>query len=132
MRGCWPGIDPVKAVQVFCYKGSDAHEEMRQACFDYLRLGGWYSAGPVSLLSGLNPRPSILVLHFFAVAVFGVGRLLLPRPTLRCSASLHLFMSGPGFEALRFVLRVVKGAAGLGASKNSLSNLTWLAGKLLR
>ena len=89
-RGCWPGIDPVKMVQVFCYKGSDAHEEMRQACFDYLRLGGWYSAGPVSLLSGLNPRPSVLVLHFFAVAVFGVGRLLLPRPTLRCSASLQL------------------------------------------
>ena len=55
-----------------------------QACFDYLRLGGWYSAGPVSLLSGLNPRPSVLVMHFFAVAVFGVGRLLLPRPTFRC------------------------------------------------
>lgn len=31
--------------QVFCYKGSAAHEEMRGACFDYLRLGGWYSAG---------------------------------------------------------------------------------------
>ena len=70
--------------QVFCYRGSAAHEEMRQACFDYLRLGGWYSAGPVSLLSGLNPRPSVLVMHFFAVAVFGVGRLLTPRPTLRC------------------------------------------------
>ena len=70
--------------QVFCYKGSAAHEEMRSACFDYLRLGGWYSAGPVSLLSGLNPRPSVLVMHFFAVAVFGVGRLLMPRPTLRC------------------------------------------------
>lgn len=69
---------------MFCYKGSAAHEEMRQACFDYLRLGGWYSAGPVSLLSGLNPRPSVLVMHFFAVAVFGVGRLLTPRPTLRC------------------------------------------------
>ncbi|CAK0785279.1 hypothetical protein CVIRNUC_008485 [Coccomyxa viridis] len=69
--------------QVFCYKGSAAHEEMRRACFDYLRLGGWYSAGPVSLLSGLNPRPSVLVMHFFAVAVFGVGRLLMPRPTLR-------------------------------------------------
>ncbi len=69
---------------MFCYKGSAAHEEMRQACFDYLRLGGWYSAGPVSLLSGLNPRPSVLVMHFFAVAIFGVGRLLMPRPTLRC------------------------------------------------
>ena len=39
--------------QVFCYKGSAAHEEMRGACFDYLRLGGWYSAGGGPLL-GLN------------------------------------------------------------------------------
>ena len=75
--------DPLMPMQVFCYKGTAAHEEMRSACFDYLRLGGWYSAGPVSLLSGLNPRPSVLVMHFFAVAIFGVGRLLTPRPTLR-------------------------------------------------
>lgn len=54
---------------------------MRQACFDYLSLGGLFSQGPVSLLSGLNPRPLSLVLHFFAVAVFGVGRLLLPFPS---------------------------------------------------
>lgn len=32
------------------------------------------AAGPVSLLSGLNPRPSVLVTHFFMVALFGVGR----------------------------------------------------------
>lgn len=54
---------------------------MRQACFDYLSLGGLFSQGPVSLLSGLNPRPLSLVLHFFAVAIFGVGRLLLPFPS---------------------------------------------------
>lgn len=69
--------------KVFCATGSSAHEEMRQACFDYLQLGGVYSAGPVSLLSGLNPRPSVLVAHFFMVALYGVGRLLVPRPTLR-------------------------------------------------
>lgn len=54
---------------------------MRQACFDYLSLGGVCSTGPVSLLSGLNPSPLNLVFHFFAVAVFGVGRLLLPFPS---------------------------------------------------
>ena len=54
---------------------------MRQACFDYLSLGGNFSAGPVALLSGLNPRPLSLVVHFFAVAVYGVGRLLLPFPS---------------------------------------------------
>lgn len=56
---------------------------MRQACFDYLKLGGMYSAGPVSLLSGLNPKPSVLVMHFAMVAFYGVGRLLLPRPSVK-------------------------------------------------
>lgn len=67
--------------KVFCFTGDQAHEEMRQACFEYLSLGGIYSAGPISLLSGLNPKPSVLVMHFFMVALYGVGRLLKPRPT---------------------------------------------------
>lgn len=68
---------------MFCSTGDPAQEEMRSACFDYLSLGGIYSEGPISLLSGLNPRPSYLVMHFFMVALYGVGRLMLPRPTLR-------------------------------------------------
>ncbi|GLT41206.1 hypothetical protein SLA2020_152880 [Shorea laevis] len=67
--------------KVFCASPDQARKEMRQACFDYLSLGGAFSNGPVSLLSGLNPRPLSLVLHFFAVAVYGVGRLLLPFPS---------------------------------------------------
>lgn len=67
--------------KVFCASPDPARKEMRQACFDYLSLGGVCSTGPVSLLSGLNPRPLTLVFHFFAVAVFGVGRLLLPFPS---------------------------------------------------
>ena len=55
---------------------------MRQACFDYLRLGGMYSSGPVSLLSGLNPRPSVLVMHFFMVAIYGVSVCALLRGAL--------------------------------------------------
>ncbi|PRQ48276.1 putative squalene monooxygenase [Rosa chinensis] len=42
-----------------------ARKEMRQACFDYLCLGGVFSTGPVALLSGLNPRPLSLLFHFF-------------------------------------------------------------------
>jgi len=56
---------------------------MRQACFEYLKLGGIYSSGPISLLSGLAPKPSLLVMHFFMVALYGVGRLLRPRPTFK-------------------------------------------------
>lgn len=66
--------------KVFCASPDQAMKEMRQACFDYLSLGGVFSSGPVALLSGLNPRPLSLVCHFFAVAVYGVGRLLFTFP----------------------------------------------------
>lgn len=69
--------------KVFCASPDPARKEMRQACFDYLSLGGVFSNGPVSLLSGLNPRPLSLVLHFFAVAIYGVGRLMLPFPSIK-------------------------------------------------
>ncbi|OWM82078.1 hypothetical protein CDL15_Pgr001652 [Punica granatum] len=67
--------------KVFSASPDQARTEMRQACFDYLSLGGVFSNGPMSLLSGLNPKPLSLVLHFFAVAIYGVGRLLLPFPS---------------------------------------------------
>ncbi|KAF7801519.1 squalene monooxygenase-like [Senna tora] len=67
--------------KVFCSSPDPARKEMRQACFDYLSLGGVFSDGPIALLSGLNPRPLSLVLHFFAVALYGVGRLLIPFPS---------------------------------------------------
>ncbi|KAJ6802065.1 squalene monooxygenase-like [Iris pallida] len=67
--------------KVFSASPDQARNEMRQACFDYLSLGGVCSTGPVALLSGLNPRPLSLVAHFFAVAIYGVGRLLLPFPS---------------------------------------------------
>ncbi|KAI7727962.1 hypothetical protein M8C21_002807 [Ambrosia artemisiifolia] len=67
--------------KVFCASPDPARKEMRKACFDYLSLGGMCSEGPISLLSGLNPRPLVLFLHFFAVAIYGVGRLLIPFPS---------------------------------------------------
>lgn len=67
--------------KVFCASSDQARMEMRQACFDYLSLGGVCSTGPVALLSGLNPRPLSLVFHFFAVAIYGIGRLLIPFPS---------------------------------------------------
>ncbi|KAK7368874.1 hypothetical protein VNO80_10906 [Phaseolus coccineus] len=64
--------------KVFCASPDPGRKEMQQACFDYLSLGGVFSNGPIALLSGLNPRPLSLVLHLFAVAIYGVGRLLIP------------------------------------------------------
>ncbi|KAH9805514.1 hypothetical protein KPL71_002450 [Citrus sinensis] len=67
--------------QVFSASSDEAREIMRQASVDYLGLGGIYTSGAMALLSGLNPRPSSLIFHFLAMAVFGVGRLLLPFPS---------------------------------------------------
>lgn len=67
--------------KVFCASPDQARKEMREACFDYLSLGGIFSEGPIALLSGLNPRPLSLFMHFFAVAIYGMGRLLLPFPS---------------------------------------------------
>mmetsp|Transcript_7053 Transcript_7053/g.18003 ORF Transcript_7053/g.18003 Transcript_7053/m.18003 type:complete len:510 (+) Transcript_7053:131-1660(+) len=67
--------------KVFCRTGEKWSDEMQSACFDYLSLGGIYSTGPISLLSGLNPRPFVLIAHFFMVAIYGIGRLLRPFPT---------------------------------------------------
>ncbi|XP_057990402.1 squalene monooxygenase SE1-like [Hevea brasiliensis] len=68
--------------KVFSASTDPARNEMRQACFDYLSLGGVFSNGPIALLSGLNPRPLNLVLHFFALAIFGVGCLIVPFPSI--------------------------------------------------
>lgn len=67
---------------VFSTPGDDpTRKDLREACFDYLSLGGCYAAGPIGLLSGLTPRPSILALHFFMVAGYGIKTYLLPFPT---------------------------------------------------
>ena len=66
---------------VFCSSGDTSMEEMRQACFEYLKLGGSYARGPIALLGGLDPNPLNLVSHFFSVALFGIGRLMVPLPT---------------------------------------------------
>ncbi|CAJ1964968.1 unnamed protein product [Sphenostylis stenocarpa] len=69
--------------KVFSVSPNDARKELRQACFNYLSLGKIFSGGPIALLSGLNPYPLSLLLHFFAVAFYGVGRLLLPFPSFQ-------------------------------------------------
>eukprot|EP01041_Mallomonas_annulata_P004439 gene4439-8846_t len=56
--------------------GNPIRQSLRNACFDYLSMGGPYAAGPVGLLSGLTPKPEILATHFFMVAFFGVKQII--------------------------------------------------------
>ncbi|GER42862.1 squalene epoxidase [Striga asiatica] len=90
--------------KVFCASPDPARKEMREACFDYLSLGGVFSSGPIALLSGLNPHPLSLFLHFFAVAIYGVGRLLIPFPSPQrvwLGARLLLVASGIIFPIIK-------------------------------
>ena len=97
---------------------------MRQACFDYLRLGGIYAQGPISLLSGLNPRPAILVAHFFMVALYGVrvkirrqhdaGDTRLTRPLPRTPAQVgRLLLPVPTPRGIYMALRLLVGASAI-------------------
>lgn len=69
--------------KLFCATSDPALEEMRDACFDYLSQGGRMTHDPMCMLGGLKPQRFLLVTHFFAVALYGCGRALLPFPTFQ-------------------------------------------------
>lgn len=53
---------------------------MRDAVMRYWQLGGLAVTGPMSLLAGLRPSPTYLLLHFCAVALLGMGTHIAPLP----------------------------------------------------
>ncbi|GMJ06973.1 DROUGHT HYPERSENSITIVE 2, SQUALENE EPOXIDASE 1 [Hibiscus trionum] len=67
--------------KVFRASSDPTMEDMQQAYFGYLKLGGPFSNGVSAILSGLSPRPLCLAFHFLAMSIYGVGRLLLPFPS---------------------------------------------------
>ncbi|MBA0782172.1 hypothetical protein Gotri_003033 [Gossypium trilobum] len=67
--------------KVFSASSNPAMENLQQTFLGYLRLGGVFSYGISAMFSGLCPRPLSLAFHFFSIAIYGVGRLLLPFPS---------------------------------------------------
>ncbi|KAH1040521.1 hypothetical protein J1N35_042264 [Gossypium stocksii] len=67
--------------KVFNASSNPAMENMQHTFLGYLRLGGVFSYGISAMLSGLCPRPLSLAFHFFSIAIYGIGRLLLPFPS---------------------------------------------------
>ncbi|KAK8360497.1 hypothetical protein V6Z11_A04G170600 [Gossypium hirsutum] len=67
--------------KVFSASSDPAMENMQQTLFGYLKLGGFFSSGVSAMFSGLCPRPLSLAFHFFVMAIYGVGQLLLPFPS---------------------------------------------------
>lgn len=66
---------------LFCAREDPALKEMRTACLDYLSRGGRMTNDPIRMLGGLKPQRHLLLAHFFAVALYGCGKALLPFPT---------------------------------------------------
>ena len=69
--------------------GNDTRQSLRQACFEYLSMGGCYAAGPIGLLSGLTPKPAVLAMHFFMVAFFAVGRVITEGLSLQSFSKMY-------------------------------------------
>ncbi|ETV88977.1 hypothetical protein H257_00395 [Aphanomyces astaci] len=58
-----------------------ARATLRESCYEYLKMGGVFMAGPLGLLSALTPKPFVLATHFFMVAGYAAIRCLAPFPT---------------------------------------------------
>jgi squalene monooxygenase len=65
------------------------NEDLKTACFDYLKRGGAYAEEPVSLLSAISRDQQLLLRHFFAVAVYGMKRLPNVKRLRRSQRMLH-------------------------------------------
>lgn len=63
------------------FEDDGRRSQLRDACVAYMSAGGVLAAGPVGLLSGITPKPAVLVSHFFAVAFHALYLALCPFPT---------------------------------------------------
>ena len=48
------------------------NEDLKEACYNYLKRGGTYAEEPVSILSAVSRNKNLLLRHFFAVAFYGI------------------------------------------------------------
>ncbi|KAB2036092.1 hypothetical protein ES319_D04G199200v1 [Gossypium barbadense] len=69
--------------KVFSASSNPAMKNLQHTFLGYLRLGGMFSYGASAMLCGLCPSSLSLAFHFFSIAIYGVGRLLLPFPSPR-------------------------------------------------
>lgn len=58
-----------------------SHEDLRNACYDYLKRGGEYAEEPIAILSAVTTNRILLLKHFISVALWGAKNLVAPVPT---------------------------------------------------
>ena len=56
-------------------------EDLKTACYDYLKSGGKHALEPIAILSAISRDEQLLLKHFFAVALYGVGGMLKTSPS---------------------------------------------------
>ena len=57
------------------------NEDLKTACYDYLKSGGKHALEPIAILSAISRDEQLLLRHFFAVALYGVGGMLKTSPS---------------------------------------------------
>lgn len=55
-------------------------DDLKRACYNYLKRGGHYAQEPISILSAVSRDVNLLLSHFFAVALYGVKNLFSKKP----------------------------------------------------
>lgn len=67
------------------------NDDLKTACYNYLKSGGKHALEPISILSAISRDEQLLLRHFFAVAMYGVGGIIKPFPTrTRVSRSYNM------------------------------------------
>ncbi|MEX1003606.1 MAG: FAD-dependent monooxygenase [Crocinitomicaceae bacterium] len=62
------GVETINILANALYKVF-RNEELKEACFEYLKKGGKQASGPLSILAGINKDKKFLLKHFFKVAL---------------------------------------------------------------
>lgn len=87
---CTVNVLSVALHGVFTSPGGDpARELLREGCFEYLQQGDFYAAGPVGLLAAITPKPIVLVIHFFMVAVHAARKCFWDKFSFRAVYNFH-------------------------------------------
>ncbi|KAH7924460.1 SE-domain-containing protein, partial [Leucogyrophana mollusca] len=82
---------------------------LQTGCFKYFERGGDCVRGPVSLLSGIAPSPSLLAYHFFSVAFYAIWVLFThPRPLSDAAQDKPVFVAPRIYEYPRLCVKSLK------------------------
>lgn len=76
-----------------------SNEDLKNACYNYLKRGGKYASEPISILSAVSRNRMLLQQHFFAVALYGAKKTISPFPNVKNIKRSHKMIS----EAVKII-----------------------------